>query len=145
MNEILTFLAEHYAMTIIGAVTLVQIVPIKINPWSWLGRTVKHFFIGGIDTQLSDIKKEVDGIRDIIEERDAVLARTHILRFNDECLNGIHHTNEYFLQTLDDIQTYDKYCEKHPEFSNGRTLQAAENIRRTYERLFDNHKLGGVS
>lgn len=145
MNEVITFLAEHYALTIIGAVTLVQIVPIKINPWTWLGRTIKHFFIGGLDTQLSDIKKEVDNIRDIIEEREAVLARTHILRFNDELLNNVHHTNEYFLQTLDDIQTYDRFCEKKPEFSNGRSIQAAENIKRTYERLFDNHKLGGVS
>lgn len=141
MNEIFSFLAEHYALTIIGAVTLVQIVPIKINPWSWLGRMIKHFFVGGIDTQLSDIKKEVNSIRDIIEEREAVLARTHILRFNDELLNNVHHTNEYFLQTLDDIRTYDRFCAKKPEFSNGRSIQAAENIKRTYERLFDNHKI----
>lgn len=141
MQEIIAFLTEHYIASFVGAVTLIQIVPIKINPWSWLGHTIRHFFIGGIDRQLADIKTEVDGIRDTIEEREAVLARTHILRFNDELLNEIHHTNEYFLQTLDDIKTYDNFCLKHPEFTNGRTLQATENIKRTYERLFDKHKL----
>lgn len=141
MQEIIAFLAEHYIASFVGAVTLIQIVPIKINPWTWLGKTIRRFFIGGIDRQLADIKTEVDGIRDTIEEREAVLARTHILRFNDELLNEIHHTNEYFLQTLDDIKTYDNYCLKHPGFTNGRTLQATENIKRTYERLFDKHKL----
>ena len=92
--------------------------------------------------------KAIDGLtdkdeklKDTMDERDAVLARTHILRFNDELLNNVEHSNEYFMQTIDDIKTYETYCEKHPQFSNGRTIQAANNIRRTYERLFDSHKL----
>lgn len=89
--------------------------------------------IDGLSQQITDLQYTVN-------EREAVLARTHILRFNDELINGIEHTHEYFLQTIDDIATYEKWCEKHDTFKNGRTVQAAENIRRTYDRLFEQHK-----
>lgn len=90
---------------------------------------------------IEGLSDKVEALKDTMDERDAVLARTHILRFNDELLNNVEHSNEYFMQTIDDIKTYETYCEKHPNFSNGRTIQAANNIRRTYERLFDSHKL----
>lgn len=90
---------------------------------------------------IEGLTDKVSELKDTMDERDAVLARTHILRFNDELLNNVEHSNEYFMQTIDDIKTYENYCEKHPQFSNGRTIQAANNIRRTYERLFDSHKL----
>lgn len=107
-----------------------------VDKWSlWHNKNDKTAeAIDGLADKVSELKETMD-------ERDAVLARTHILRFNDELLNNVDHSNEYFLQTIDDIQTYEMYCDKHPQFSNGRTIQAATNIRRTYERLFDSHKL----
>lgn len=90
---------------------------------------------------ISKLSTEVQDIRHDNRERDAVLARTHILRFNDELYNNIHHTREYFDQTLDDIKTYEKFCEENPEFANGRTEQAAKYIRDEYERLYKERKL----
>lgn len=140
MQEIISFLTEHYIASFVGAVTLIQIVPIKINPWTWFGKTLRHFFLGCIDSKLVEIKKEVDGIRDIIEEREAVLARTHILRFNDELLTHQKHSKEYFDQTLEDIDRYDKYCDAHPAFKNSRTVISAQNIKDTYNGLLKEHK-----
>lgn len=90
---------------------------------------------------INKLTEEVQDIRHDQRERDAVLARTHILRFNDELYNGIHHTREYFDQTIDDIKTYEKFCEENPEFSNGRTEQASVFIRDEYERLYKERKL----
>lgn len=95
-------------------------------------------------TILSEIKTltgKVEQIEKSLDERDAILARTHILRFKDELYNGIKHSAEYFEQTLDDIQTYDQFCSDHPKFANGRTKAAAEYIRQEYDRLFKEHKL----
>ena len=78
-------------------------------------------------------------LKDTMDERDAVLARTHILRFNDEIYNGVKHSKEYFDQTLEDIDNYNRFCESHPEFRNSRTVMAAENIKDTYNRLLDSH------
>lgn len=141
IEVIYTFLKANLGITLIGAFTLIQISPIKINPWSWIAKLIHGFLFAEIDKKLVSIESKIDRVESTIEEREAVLARTHVLRFNDELLNSIHHTNEYFLQTFDDIKTYDKYCAKNPSFANGRTTQAAENIKRTYEILFDQHKI----
>ena len=87
------------------------------------------------------VDKKVDRLEEVMDERDAVLARTHILRFRDELYNNQKHTAEYFEQTLDDIKTYDYYCETHPKFANGRTVAAAKFIREEYQRLFKERKL----
>lgn len=83
-----------------------------------------------ISEQLSDLSDKVD-------ENAAVLARTHILRFSDELQNGIVHSQEYFRQQMDDCDTYDKYCDKHPEFKNSYTVLAEQHIKTTYQHLLE--------
>lgn len=90
---------------------------------------------------IEKISDKVSKLEETMEERDAVLARTHILRFSDELYNNQKHTMEYFLQTIDDCKTYEEFCETHPKFANGRTVAAAEYIREEYNRLFKEHKL----
>ena len=78
---------------------------------------------------IKDLSGRVERIENSLDERDAVLARTHILRFNDELYNGIKHSQDYFLQTLDDIETYNQFCADNPKFANGRTKAAAKYIQ----------------
>jgi hypothetical protein len=101
----------------------------------------KHDKNKGILDRLEELSKKVDRVESSLDERDAVLARTHILRFRDELYNDIRHSQEYFEQTLDDIQTYDLFCSEHPKFANGRTKAAAKYIQDEYDRLFKAHKL----
>lgn len=91
--------------------------------------------------QIQGVKEDVKALSDSQAEKSAVDARRDILRFNDELLNDVSHSHEMFMQILDDIATYNKYCDDHDKFVNGRTVQASLNIRRTYERLFDSHKI----
>lgn len=82
-----------------------------------------------------DIEKKIDNLADKMDENQAILARTHILRFSDELKNGIHHSAEYFRQQLDDCDTYDRYCEEHPNFKNSYTMTANKHIKETFEHL----------
>lgn len=84
---------------------------------------------------LSDIKRDITTISSKVDENAAILARTHILRFNDELINGIEHTQEYFRQQLQDIDTYEKYCDKHPGFKNTYATMAISNIKDVYSNL----------
>ena len=84
---------------------------------------------------IKDLTARVDGIGTRVDENAAVLARTHILRFNDELINGVEHTQEYFRQQLQDIDTYERYCDKHPGFKNTYAVMAINNIKSTYDRL----------
>lgn len=140
MEGFFTFIKLHPEISLIGAVTLIQIAPIKINPWSWLAKMARKILLGGVDEKLDSLAKQIEKVEDLIEEREAVLARTHILRFNDEIYNGVKHSKEYFDQQLEDIDRYDHYCERHPEFKNNRTIMASKNIKETYNRLLQEHK-----
>lgn len=91
--------------------------------------------------RIDALDSKVDKIETSLSERDAVLARTHILRFKDELYNGMEHSSEYFEQTLDDAETYRQYCASHPAFANGRTKAAIEYIKSEYTRLFRAHML----
>lgn len=90
---------------------------------------------------LNDVQNEIKEIREELSRRDAVSARVQILRFKDELYNNVTHSQEYFEQILDDIETYNKYCNEYPKFRNGRTKAATEYINEEYTRLFKEHKL----
>jgi len=86
------------------------------------------------------VGEKVDNVDGELQEHKAVLARTHILRFNDELYNNIDHSKEYFDQTLEDIDTYEKYCSNHPNFKNQRAVFAEDNIKSVYKKLIEEHK-----
>lgn len=101
----------------------------------------KHDRFAEIIEGMQDIRKEVQEIKQEASKSDAVRSRTSILRFQDELYNDVRHSREYFEQVLDDIETYDKYCDDHPDFKNGRTKAASKYIRDEHDRLFKEHKL----
>jgi hypothetical protein len=108
-----------------------------------LSSGIVQYIINKIDSKKSKIEKKLDVITDNqtktdskvdqlserFDEHRATLARTHILRFADELRNGTSHSDEYFRQQLQDIDTYDKYCNEHPEFANGLTRLASKYIQ----------------
>lgn len=93
-----------------------------------------------IAAAVDEVNQKIDGLSQKINENQAVLARTHILRFSDELQNGIHHSNEYFRQQLQDCDTYERFCEEHPEFKNSYTELANKHIKDTYARLLEEGK-----
>lgn len=93
--------------------------------------------------QINRIDARLDTIEDNQEKHIATLARTHILRFADEqrqlVKSGATHSEEYFKQQLQDIDTYNAYCDAHPNFSNGLTVMASEYIKEEYKRVYLNN------
>lgn len=124
------------ALWLVIALSLVQIAPIKINPWTWLAKWVGKAMNG-------DLVREV---RDLREEFDISLAnqaRTRILRFNDELLRKDRHSKEMFDSVLEDVDNYERYCTEHPRYKNSKAVLAIANIKRCYEKCEqDNDFLG---
>ena len=97
--------------------------------------------LGSLNKKIDNIEvkfdKRIDETQDKIAENQAILARTHILRFADEQRSGIiPHSKEYFEQQLDDIKTYYTYCEEHPKFKNERAVMASEYIKDEYRSIY---------
>ena len=91
--------------------------------------------------QIVEVKTSITKLDERINKNQAVLARTHILRFDDELLNDVKHSKEYFSQTLQDIDVYEVFCMDHPDFKNSFATAAINHIRKTYDEMLEKHNL----
>ena len=110
--------------------TLVQIAPVKLNPWSWLARAIGRAIN-------AEVIKKLDDHITMDDRRCADGHRTRILHFNNELLRDIDHTKEEFTEVLAEIDAYEEYCREHPEYPNNRAVLAIENIKRVYRECLE--------
>lgn len=128
---------------LVALLSLVEVSPIKINPWSglakWLGRAIN----GEVLESVAEAKKAQKETRRALDEhiraddeRNADTLRMRVLHFNNELLRGDRHTREDFIEILAVIDAYEQYCKNHPNYRNNRASHAIANIGRVYdERL----------
>lgn len=107
-------------------VSIVQIAPIKINPWSWLLKKIKHILYGDISTAITEIRNDMDKDR-------AMASRYRIIRACDETRHGEELSDDHISQLSEDIDIYKKYCKDHPEYLNHKG-QASMRYIEEYER-----------
>lgn len=119
--------------------TLIQIAPIKVNPWTTIARMIGKAINGEVLDKLGQVEKRLDEHIKTDDERDADLHRTRILQFNTELLRDIKHTKEDFSEILYNIDCYEKYCREHPEYQNNRAVHAIANIGRVYDERLEKH------
>lgn len=99
----------------------------------------KHDKLKGIVDSIERLSEKVDRLEQKGDERNAVSMRVRILRFRDEMLEGQSHTHDSFQQVLSDIDDYEKFCEKNPEFRNNQTVATIEHIKRNYAERLEKH------
>ena len=114
--------------------TIIQIAPIKINPWSWMARRIGRAINGEVLDKVDTLGKELADHKAKSEERHATLCRAHILRFGDEVLHGIPHSKEGYDNILLDIDSYEEYCEKNPGYKNNVALETIKHIKKMYQK-----------
>ena len=120
--------------------TLIQIAPIKIDPWSWLARCIGRALNRDLMNEVGNLRNDVKSNREDDEQEWADLRRTHILRFGDEIRMGVRHSEEHFDQILLDISKYKIYCEKHPLYMNDRAGATIAIIENAYRKCLEENK-----
>lgn len=129
LNEILTYGGGG----LFALLTLIQLAPIKVNPWSWLAKSI------GQAMGIAAIEKKLDEHIQADDERDADMHRARILQFNTELLREKKHTEEDFNEIFYNINCYERYCRDHPDYQNGRAVHAIANIGRVYDDRMKKH------
>lgn len=126
--------------------TIIQIAPIKINPWSAIARGIGKALNASVLKEIEDVKKECTETKEVLDEhiriddeRNADAHRQRILAFNNELLRDIPHTEEDFIEILAEIDFYEKYCETHPKYKNNRAVHAVAHIGRVYDERLQKH------
>ena len=126
--------------------TLVQLAPVNINPWTALARLVGKAVNGDVLIKLDELgraqqetRRHLDGHILADGQRDADAHRAQILRFNNELLRDIPHTKEEFVEILNSIDVYERFCSVHPAYRNNRAVHAIANIGRVYDERLQSH------
>lgn len=119
--------------------TLVQVAPVKINPWSWIAKTVGRAINADVSRELGEIKTKLENHVTMDDRRTADGHRARILHFNNELLRDIDHTKEEFIEVLTEIDAYEEYCRSNPDYPNNRAVLAIENIREVYKERLKKH------
>lgn len=137
MAELLNLTIGQIIGRIAGGVAVlsifIEITPVKINPISavlrWIGKQ--------INKELMDKMNVFERKVEALEESDAINCRVRILTFADEIRRGVKHSKETFDQVLSDIDTYERYCAKHEDFMNNKTVAAKSKILDVYSECID--------
>ncbi len=126
--------------------TLVEITPLKINPWSTFAKHIGKAFNHSVLVRLDELEKQIkstenklDGHIDKDAKDKAEEARALVLRFNNELLRNIPHTREEYFDVLQSIDTYEDYCDTHKDYENNRAVFAIANIKRSYDARLIKH------
>ena len=82
---------------------------------------------------------KIDKLDDELGERSAISCRVRIIKFMDEILEGWSHSHDSYVQVMQDITNYLRYCAEHPDFKNHQTEATIAHIKADYqERLEKN-------
>ena len=142
LKEILT----GGSLGLLALLTLVQVAPIKVNPWTAIAKGLGRAFNADVLKSLEEVKarqqaaqKQLDDHIKADDERDADRHRERILRFNNELLRDIDHTREDFIEILTVIDNYERYCKSHEDYKNNRAVHAIANIGRVYDERLQKH------
>ena len=137
----------------LGLPTLIEISPIKINPWSWVFKMLKWVWrsfcrsmnaevlekLSNVESEQQDTKDKLEKHIKLDDEREADKVRASILHFNNELLRDIPHTKEEFVEILAKIDWYNDFCNTHKDYRNSRAVHAIANIERVYDDRMIKH------
>lgn len=138
---------------LVALLSLLEIAPIKVNPWSAIARGLGRAFNAEVLADLKAVQKAQQDTRSALDKHQAAddeykaeCHRAALLAFNTSLLRGELHTQEDFFDAFRHIDQYEDYCRSHPGYKNNRASHAIANIGRVYdERLKARDFLGGVT
>ena len=130
LNGILEFVSSP-AVVVVGAMTIFEIVPIKISPWTALLRWIGDVVNGDLRRELSELKRD-------FEETKAQDKRWRILDFARSCREGRQHSREEWKHVISELAEYEDYTERK-HIKNGVIEEDAKYLRELYhDRLKNN-------
>lgn len=123
----------------VSLLTLVELLPVKINPWGHLLRALGRAINGEVLLRVELLSGEVRDLGAAFQRQQAESCRARIIRFGDELLHDDLHSKEHFDQILLDIAVYEQYCRSEPTFANGVTDLTIVRIKQVYANCLREH------
>jgi len=129
---------------ILVLMTIIQIAPIKINPWDfllgWIGDRLNSHIIKKVDSLDAKLTEHVEESRDSSIKRK----RARILQFVEDGMGGKRYTKEAFDFMIMECDEYEEYIKKYNR-KNGVIEASIKEIRRRYSDHIHNADFADLS
>ena len=113
--------------------SLIQISPLKLNPWDgifgWFGRKIN----GSTEKRLAEVEKQISNMW--VNDH-----RQKILTFARECRSDIPHSSDEWSNVLNVAEEYERYVHEN-NITNGIISQDTAYLRTLYQDLSRERKL----
>ena len=123
ITNMLKELLSNPGVVLFGAITLIEVTPVKVHPWKWVTNLL-----------LGDIRKEISDLRTEVTETKVQTWRWNVLDFANSCRNGRRHSHDEWRHTMDQLAEYEAYIETN-KIPNGVFEEDAKYLRKLYQRL----------
>lgn len=147
INAVYEIVKEQSGLFLTGLVilmTLVQITPIKINPWSWLVKWLGRNLTSDLSSKIDKVDLKLEKHIKESDERDLRKRRESILDFASAVGNGRSYSKEQYEQMLRECDEYTQYCHEK-EFINSVADESIKLIKTAYsQHLHANDFLQGI-
>ena len=124
LMEYLKDIVTTPSVVIFGAITLIEIAPIKINPWASLFKWIGKMINGDLREQVMELKRD-------FEKKNVEDMRWEILNFANTCRRGTNHSKDEWRHVMDQLYDYEKYTEQKG-ITNGVIEEDAHFLRELY-------------
>lgn len=139
LDYILGHLGVAIPVGVVLLLSLVQIAPIKLNPWSRIAKGIGKALNGEVVSKVDNLTNIINEHQVADDEKWASLRRSHILTFGDELRHGKNASEERFTQALRDINEYELYCAEHPAYLNNVASVTIDYIKEEYKRHLEHN------
>lgn len=92
-------------VVVVGTITLIEVAPIKVNPWQKLFKWVGNMINGDLYKEFSEMKRD-------FEQTKANDMRWNILNFANSCRRGTAHGKDEWRHVIGQIAEYETYTEE---------------------------------
>lgn len=127
LKELLT----NPGVIIVGVMSCIELIPIKINPWSWILSLLRNALYGDLRKEIQDVKME-------LTETKVQNWRWNVLDFANSCRNNRRHSHDEWRHTISQLAEYEAYVERN-EITNGVFEEDARYLREEYQKHCTNN------
>lgn len=132
MAEIISWAQNNLGWLIVILTSIIQISPIKLNPWTsifkWIGQAIN----GDVVKRLDKIDARIDEQEKNMNNNEKDRIRWEVLEFANSCKNGRKHTQDEYRHIFKISDKYHKIIEENNE-TNGYFTVEYDYIKKDYQ------------
>lgn len=112
MQQFFTWLGGNWIPIGIALSLIVDISPIKINPWKTAFKWIGQLITADVMKEIREIKETQKEQQATIDENEKDRIRYEVLDFANSCRRGVHHTKDEFEHIISLHSKYELLLQK---------------------------------